>query len=336
MAKQGKVNRKIKGSRDVTIYDFANSSQTNGRPKKSEVSITNVVKQELEIKEHWYSDDEEEEDSEDTSLQLKKKGKSKKQKNMEAIGLDYPVDIWFLISEYIRPEDVGSFAAICQASYAVIQSVKFWKSLYKRYFNEEFLTIEYQPECLLRHFGLRTAVVKALFLMYPPFQKRVRQTLLGVSHPDVLIGMTCVGLISKTEGKTGNQILYYYFKFRRSNAAPVKTHKTKEQSVIDLLNDINANPDEDHCILLAISKEQISFPPILGQTLNHVSVTISKAFCNNRLQLVFGNALDKFSSSGNSFNGNSVVLDPVSNISILNWWHPMYIKNNNIPSLDED
>ncbi|XP_044761242.1 transmembrane protein 183 [Coccinella septempunctata] len=334
MAKQVKVGKKIKGSKDVTIYDFANSPQTTNRPKKSEVSITNVVKNELEIKEHWYSDDEDEE-TDKKSPQCKKKGKPKNEKKDEETGVNYPVDIWFLISNHIRPEDVGRFAAICKASYAVVQSALFWKCLYKRYYNKECLTLDFQPECVLRHYGLRTAVIRALYLMYPPLVKRTRQALLGITHPDVLLGMTCVGVMSKTEGKNGIQFLCYYFKFKRNTAISFETNKTKEESLIDLLNDINANPEEDHCILLAISNEQICFPPILGQTLKHVSVSLSKGFCNNRLQLVFGNALDNFTTRGNLMNGNTIVLDPVSNISILNWWHPMYIKSNNIPSLDE-
>lgn len=47
-------------------------------------------------------------------------------------GIDYPIDIWFLISEYIHPEDVGVFAAICKTSLAVVSTAKFWFSLYKR------------------------------------------------------------------------------------------------------------------------------------------------------------------------------------------------------------
>lgn len=30
--------------------------------------------------------------------------------NWSNVGNEYPLDIWFLISDYIRPEDVGTFA----------------------------------------------------------------------------------------------------------------------------------------------------------------------------------------------------------------------------------
>lgn len=35
-------------------------------------------------------------------------------------GKDYPIDIWFLLSEYIKPEEVGTFAAICRTSFEVV------------------------------------------------------------------------------------------------------------------------------------------------------------------------------------------------------------------------
>lgn len=47
------------------------------------------------------------------------------------IGIDYPLDIWFIISEYIQPEAVGKFARICKSSYYVTTTGKFWFHLYK-------------------------------------------------------------------------------------------------------------------------------------------------------------------------------------------------------------
>lgn len=44
----------------------------------------------------------------------------------------YPADLWFLISGYIRPEDVGRFALICRQSYNVTRSSGFWRQLYRR------------------------------------------------------------------------------------------------------------------------------------------------------------------------------------------------------------
>lgn len=294
-----------------------------------------MVKKELEIKEHWYSDNENEE-ADSTILLSKKKDKNTKKKRDDNTGVDYPVDIWFLISEHIRPEDVGRFAGICQASYTVIQSVQFWKSLYQRFYVKENLIPEYQPECLFRYFGLRTSVIRALFHMYYPFKVRTRRAVLGITRPDVLIGMKCIGLISKKEGKNGKQLFCHYFKFKRNTNMRCQPVKSKEQSVIELLNDINANPDEDHSILLVASAEPLSFKPIIGLTLKSVTMSLSNQHCSERMQLIFGNAIDNFSKNGNSFNGTTIILNPSSNVAVLNWWHPMFIKSNYIPDFDEE
>lgn len=49
----------------------------------------------------------------------------------DSIGIDYPLDIWFIISEYISPEAVGKFARICRSSHHVTTTGKFWFHLYK-------------------------------------------------------------------------------------------------------------------------------------------------------------------------------------------------------------
>lgn len=52
-------------------------------------------------------------------------------KNICLIGIDYPLDIWFILSEYIPPEAVAKFARICKSSYYVTNTAKFWLNLYK-------------------------------------------------------------------------------------------------------------------------------------------------------------------------------------------------------------
>jgi hypothetical protein len=48
-------------------------------------------------------------------------------------GVEYPLDIWFLISEHILPEDVSTFARICKSALHVVSTAEFWFHLYKRY-----------------------------------------------------------------------------------------------------------------------------------------------------------------------------------------------------------
>lgn len=49
----------------------------------------------------------------------KNRNRSRKYNGENEGGKTYPIDIWFILSEYIRPEDVGVFAAICKSSFQV-------------------------------------------------------------------------------------------------------------------------------------------------------------------------------------------------------------------------
>ena len=44
----------------------------------------------------------------------------------------HPVDLWFLLGEHIRPEQVKAFSLICRAASHVIRTKRFWLSLYRR------------------------------------------------------------------------------------------------------------------------------------------------------------------------------------------------------------
>ena len=47
-------------------------------------------------------------------------------------GVVYPLDVWFLLSLHIEPENIGIFALLCRDSYHTTQSCLFWKNLYRR------------------------------------------------------------------------------------------------------------------------------------------------------------------------------------------------------------
>lgn len=70
------------------------------------------------------------------AVDVKKTSHKKKmelpEKSEDDTGFIYPTEIWFLISDHIRPEDVGVFSAICRDSFAVVHTAKFWFGLYKR------------------------------------------------------------------------------------------------------------------------------------------------------------------------------------------------------------
>jgi hypothetical protein len=44
----------------------------------------------------------------------------------------YPSDLWHLIAQHVRPEDVGRYAQLCMATYRVTLTARFWRQLYHR------------------------------------------------------------------------------------------------------------------------------------------------------------------------------------------------------------
>lgn len=47
-------------------------------------------------------------------------------------GREYPVDIWLVLSSYIRPEDVCRFSLICRNAWIASCTAVFWTRLYRR------------------------------------------------------------------------------------------------------------------------------------------------------------------------------------------------------------
>lgn len=41
------------------------------------------------------------------------------------------MDLWLILSEYIDPEDVGTFAGICKDAYYAVSTPKFWLRMQK-------------------------------------------------------------------------------------------------------------------------------------------------------------------------------------------------------------
>ncbi|KAK9875508.1 hypothetical protein WA026_007902 [Henosepilachna vigintioctopunctata] len=342
MVKTKKESKNFIIPQDVTLYDFANSRICKSRSKKLVNSVSFVMKKELEVKNSWEDDDEETDEDcatvHNSCMNSQQKqdqtniSKYKSKAQCDNNGNIYPYDIWFLISNFIRPEDVGRFSAICKTCLEVTSSVNFWIALYKRYLRKECLPEELQPECILRYFGLRTSVIKALYLMYHPFILLTRKTFGNIMHPDILKGKQCIGLSLRQEDKKW----CYYFKFKLNNPVSFHRNANKNQSIIEILNDIYANSEEDHCLLKIISEELSPIIPIIGQFLKHVTLSLSQGFCAFKLQLTFGSEFNSYTVKNGTIGGNIVVMDSVSKINILNWWHPNYIASKNISLLHQE
>ncbi|KAG8230237.1 hypothetical protein J437_LFUL010865 [Ladona fulva] len=92
----------------------------------------------------------------------------------------YPLDMWFIIGEYIHPEDVGRFAAICSSTRAVVASPDFWLRLRRRYISGG------RRESEKNNYALRAQVIRALRQSYPPL----------VVRPQFYLRSSTVGIIN--------------------------------------------------------------------------------------------------------------------------------------------
>ncbi|KAG7197030.1 hypothetical protein KM043_017563 [Ampulex compressa] len=149
---------------DITIDDFANTSRSHARFKKAVMNVSSEVKQVMITQEGTLKiHDDLEEMAEAKKNTAKGHVRTKKSQlvmtceDKKQEGVDYPLDVWFIISEYISPEAVGKFARICRSSYHVTTTGKFWFYLYKtrlNYFNHSYyrfvpdLPERLQPQCM--------------------------------------------------------------------------------------------------------------------------------------------------------------------------------------------
>ncbi|CAG9823769.1 unnamed protein product [Phaedon cochleariae] len=335
--KKTRKNRTAKSFGDITLNDFANSSICKSRLKKSSNNVNEVIKNIKEDK-SWDEKTEEfegdfiEELDEDGNVVfvIKKTEPRRRKKTISScedvkcgIGNDYPIDIWFIISSYIRPEDVGKFAGICRASFEVVCTAKFWYCLYRRYYTSvPNMPEQLQPECLVRKYSLRTSVIRALYYMYPPFVNKIKSdsTTMEV-HPDILCKRQCESLWHQKQ--KGQWIYYFKMRERRDNTLQHSRSDFKQPDLLEMLDDVSANPDE-HCrVLQIVCKHFIGISPLLGQVLTSASLTLSQGFRHHRLQLCFGSGVQGYRSPDGATT-STIVLDPVINYKVLDWWHPLY------------
>lgn len=335
MLKHKKTNRQhSKTFGDVTLNDFANATVCSNRPKKS---TNNVVKQESEKAWDEIADDKNfdyvREMNEDGTyvIVLRKQSHEVKKSDEEPvsnvqISNSYPLDIWYLISEHIRPQDVGRFAGICKASYAVVCSAKFWFSLYKRFYKySPSLPRHLQRDHMVRLYGLRTSVIRALYFMYSPFANRLKSNGQCMRHPATLVKKQCLTAFYKQ----GFEPLYC-FKFKEYIPSSLK-RVPRKQNVIDVLEDVTANPDENCYILLFSSRHLIPIPCVEGLILKSALLTMSQGYCHHCLKLEFSSEMYNYSgrTSGGS-DHTSIVFDLVSGVKVVDWWDPQYPYNHNL------
>ncbi|XP_020277466.1 transmembrane protein 183 isoform X2 [Pseudomyrmex gracilis] len=328
---------------DVTIDDFANTLKIRARLKKSVTNISNKVKQKASTEEENSVWDEEGEKrlvqctkgSNHKNMSFNRKKDRRKledsQEDSDKEGNIYPLDIWFVISEYIQPEAVGKFARICRSSYYVTTTGKFWFCLYKSYYKfVPNLPQRLQPQCLILH-GLRACVIRALHYGYFSCLRQPSIFIQDIvcldlkEEPYSLVKRKCTLMWHKEK----RDKWYFYFKFKDISETPKKLLKQNKQydlenddenfNCLQMPEDVTFNPDEKCKVLEVICLYYSMVPPVIGLVLQTVSVTLQPGgYREHKFQLGFGSSFVRSTFT------HQVILRHVTNYRILNWWNPAY------------
>ena len=216
-------------------------------------------------------------------------------------------DFWYLLSKYIPPGDIGKFALICKASYYTVATLGFWRKLYLRHFDPVIhydLPERLQPECMSRPKGIRAEVIKMLHQTHQPFLERQSKDSSIWPDPHGLTGRTCS---LQTSNRIGKRSVYHYFKLtespRSKSLLPVARldeededegeeedigDKRKTRKLLADLSDIYFNPEEGSKVLQVSAVNWSSIPPVMGQKLMSVSLSVSHGMRYHKLKLIFG------------------------------------------------
>uniref|UniRef100_A0A0B7A6I5 Uncharacterized protein n=1 Tax=Arion vulgaris TaxID=1028688 RepID=A0A0B7A6I5_9EUPU len=247
--KQGKKRHGLLGISDITLHDFADCPrpQSCGRVKKYVAStaavraITNTssVQKVLDKEDEdlsWFEKDlenfviedpinEDEDESNDLQIiQANLDSKSKRsQKTTTSNGVTYPQDLWFLVSEYIQPEDIGIFCRICHGAHAVTLTATFWRRLYDRLNVKvtDSLPSHFRPHSMERLHGLRARVIRSLFYLYSTLMPRVQGRGPMEDEPHCLKGHRCL-LAWHQPATKGWQ---FCFKFQKPSLKILTSHR---------------------------------------------------------------------------------------------------------------
>ena len=253
---------------------------------------------------------------------IKNYSSSKDKKDTKQTGVCYPLDMWFILASYIKPEQIQTFSCICRGSYQVVNSFNstiFWINLYKRYITETAnLPICLQQDSITKRPGLKSRVVRALFFAYPYLSNRglTKQPLgMAKSLLQQLLGLPCRNTWYKIES-TLESSHAYFFRFQ--------LNKTSDQNLpnpdkILCRNDrLNHNNEDDRIILQVKIRNFTRVQFSMDNTLLDFSVDANLG----SLKMVFG-CLPQDGCNVQR-NVDTVFIKAVSGLELLRWWHPSY------------
>ncbi|KAK7051436.1 hypothetical protein SK128_002570 [Halocaridina rubra] len=321
---------------ELTVNDFANS-EVERKGYSLKMGLATMMKtQTQDITEDdraWDEKDEEEFEENGLDSVVKFNRGTKRHQNLNEIteGVEYPLDIWFLISEKINPEDVGRFAAICQATYYVVSTARFWFTLHRRYYKWTAKLPERLDIHILDNLrGLKATVIRSLFYLYVPFSTLIAKEEPLSGHPAKLTGAQCV-LQWHNKPKNYHRYIFLFAK----QVKVINRPQNHPQSLPDLLKDsaVHCNADEGCYILEAKSNAVCHIPMAIGNYLHSGQIGLSAGLCNHRLQMTVGPEYLLPRNNPGMRRGHKlstteifqIMIEPVLDVRIYPWWHPHYL-----------
>ncbi|XP_049955640.1 uncharacterized protein LOC126471481 isoform X1 [Schistocerca serialis cubense] len=202
---------------------------------------------------------------------------------VEEPGVRYPLDVWFLIADYIVPESVGKFARICKDSLHVTYTAIFWCKLFKRYCTDGRIT-EASFKVIRKQRGLRTRVIRSLHRIYKPLAMK-RET--DLNPPMLLNRLIRSQWVERN--RRGTEWIYHFELYDFYNKSRWKPEKFDEW-----WNDITVNQSA-YCVML--KHEQL----VLEKCNNQYEIPV-KIRCSN-FALHFTNGAGK---GGNNSDTRSI------------------------------
>lgn len=240
---------------DISVKDYADTdpSKSNGRIRKSAGTTIKSEAAAVAVA----SNDYEALDVHDNAVETigKRLAKSKiaaSPAEDEHVYNEFPNDIWFLIAEFISPEDLARFALICKQTYAITTTLKFWKVLYRRHYKAGVeLPVRLQLDCMARPRGIRACTIRSLFFTYPLF---VNRTLVQQQEFHALAKHRVIQFWFQQVGPTK---FWYFYKLKRKLQPGSRPYDSEQLQRRDgksmkALRDVYYNTEEG-CSLLMVN-----------------------------------------------------------------------------------
>jgi len=348
--KKAGSGRRLVPEQDLPVANFIDSPEKRSRVRKSDSGNLKIMSQVVnneeaqDVPDDWFDRDEEDLVSETTNMVISTAPEPKQEIKIFTSQryTQYPLDFWHLLSYYIKPEQVGTFALICKLSNTVVSSQSFWRSLYNNYFDplaHNDLPSRLLPDCMSRPKGLRAGVIKMLHMTYTPFLEKQSRVSASWPDPHLLTGKVC---LVNWSNKVAKKTVYYYFKLKDNlTTKAVKppdtfedytsdededcigdSHQTKK--LINELSDITYNPEEGCRVLQVSGTCWSATPPVIGLKLLGVTLSVSHGMRFHKLKLLFGSPLSDCRRNHDQQETTQVLIDNVCGMKVLDWWSPQY------------